>query len=124
DGQVRLEPAEAPAGPPRSLLIPGLTNLHEHLRAMMPTGRRSEGAPLREVITAAARTQEVATAADYEVLTALGSARQVRSGVTSVIDHVYPLHRPELLAAAVRGHRRVGLRASVALGIMTHGYDP
>lgn len=124
DGRVRLEPTAAPAGPPRSLLIPGLTNLHEHLRAMMPAGRRSEGAPLREVITASARAQEVATAADYEVLTAMGSARQVRSGVTSVIDHVYPLHRPELLAAAVRGHQRVGLRASVALGIMTHGHEP
>ena len=124
DGRVRLEPAVAPAGPPRSLLVPGLTNLHEHLRAMMPTGRRSEGAPLREVITASARAQEVATASDYEVLTALGSARQVRSGVTSVIDHVYPLHRPELLAAAVRGHQKVGLRASVALGIMTHGHEP
>jgi len=124
DGRVRLEPAKPPAGPPRSLLIPGLTNLHEHLRSMMPTGRRSEGAPLREVITAAARAQEVATAADYEALTALGSARQVRGGVTSVIDHVYPLHRPELLAGAVRGHQRVGLRASVALGIMTDGHEP
>ncbi|WP_324651735.1 amidohydrolase family protein [Georgenia sp. H159] len=123
-GRVRLEPSPAPAGPPRSLLVPGLVNLHEHLRAMMPTGRRSEGAPLREVITAASRVQEVATAQDYEVLTALGSARQVRAGVTSVVDHVYPLHRPDLLAGAVRGHQRVGLRASVALGVITEGYEP
>ncbi|WP_182113206.1 amidohydrolase family protein [Actinotalea sp. JY-7876] len=123
DRAVRLAPAAAPAPgtPPRSLLLPGLVNLHDHLRAFMPTGRRTEGAPLTQVITAAAATQAVATPQEHRALTALASARQLRAGVTSVVDHVYPLHRPELLDAAVAGHRDVGVRASVALGVMTRG---
>ncbi|WP_147525130.1 amidohydrolase family protein [Cellulomonas timonensis] len=120
DGRVRLEPATGTA-PARTLLLPGLVNLHDHLRSFMPTGRRSEGMPLAQVITAAAATQAVATPDEHRALTALASARQLRAGVTSVIDHVYPLHRPELLDAAVAGHRDVGVRASVALGVMTRG---
>lgn len=125
DGLVHLtDDAAAQPGPVRSLLVPGLVNLHDHLRSMMPTGRRNEGAPLLEVITASSQTQEVAEPEDYRVLTALACSRLLRSGVTSVVDHAYPLHRPGLLEAVVEGQAMTGIRGSVALGIMTRGHAP
>lgn len=102
-------------------LLPGLVNMHDHLRAFLPTGRASEGVPLTTAITSSSAVQAVAEPDDYQVLTALAAARQALAGVTSVVDHVYPLHRPGLLEAVVAGHREVGIRASVALGIMTRG---
>ena len=125
DGRVRVaDDPDFQPGPVRSLLVPGLVNLHDHLRSMMPTGRRNEGAPLLEVITASSQTQAVAEPEDYRVLTALACARLLRSGVTSVVDHVYPLHRPGLLEAVVEGQMMTGIRGSVALGIMTRGHAP
>ncbi|CAM3377086.1 amidohydrolase family protein [Occultella aeris] len=102
-------------------LLPGLVNMHDHLRAFLPTGRASEGMPLATAITSSAAAQAVAGQDDYRALTALGAARQVHAGVTTVVDHVYPLHRDGLLEAVVEGHRAVGLRGYVALGIMTRG---
>ncbi|WP_147918855.1 amidohydrolase family protein [Ruania zhangjianzhongii] len=102
-------------------LLPGLVNMHDHLRAFLPTGRASEGVPLTTAITSSSAAQAVAEPEDYRTLTAIAAARQALAGVTSVVDHVYPLHRPGLLEAVVAGHREVGIRGYVALGIMTRG---
>ena len=102
-------------------LLPGLVNMHDHLRAFLPTGRASEGVPLTTAITSSSAVQAIAEPDDYQVLTAIGTARQALAGVTSVVDHVYPLHRPGLLEAVVAGHNDVGVRGYVALGIMTRG---
>ncbi|ACQ79935.1 amidohydrolase [Beutenbergia cavernae DSM 12333] len=106
-----------------SVTVPGLVNMHDHLRAFVPGSVASEGAPLGEAISAGNARQAVAGPAEYRALTALGAARQVVAGTTSVVDHVYPLHRPGLLEAVVAGHAAVGVRGYVALGIMTRGAD-
>lgn len=77
--------------------------------------------PLTTAITSSSAVQAIAEPGDYQVLTALAAARQAQAGVTSVVDHVYPLHRPGLLEAVVAGHQEVGVRGYVALGIMTRG---
>src|SRR5699024_7733772 len=120
---VSVDPAEGvPAALARGgALLPGLVNLHDHLRAFLPTGRHSEGVPLTTAITSSSAVQAIAEPGDYQVLTALAAARQAQAGVTSVVDHVYPLHRPGLLEAVVAGHQEVGVRGYVALGIMTRG---
>jgi cytosine/adenosine deaminase-related metal-dependent hydrolase len=51
----------------------------------------------------------------------MAAARTVMSGVTTAVDHVYPLHRPGLLAAVLAGHADVGLRAYLGYGLMTEG---
>ncbi|TDE95905.1 hypothetical protein EXU48_06510 [Occultella glacieicola] len=124
-GRLRVEGAAGDGArhTAAAALLPGLINMHDHLRSFLPTGRASEGASLATAITASSATQAVAGPAEYRALTALSAARQVRAGVTTVVDHVYPLHRDGLLEAVVAGHRAVGLRGYLALGIMTRGAE-
>ncbi|WP_051265598.1 amidohydrolase family protein [Nakamurella lactea] len=104
----------------RSITVPGLINMHDHLRSFLAPSRASDSAPLAEVVAMAGAAQSVAEPEDYQALTALAAARQVLAGTTTVVDHLYPL-RPELLDATLAGYRQVGLRGIVALGIMTRG---
>lgn len=106
---------------PGAVIVPGLVNMHDHLRSFVPGSTASEGASLAQAISAGNARQSVAGPAEYRALTALGAARQVVAGTTTVVDHVYPLHRPGLLDAVVAGHAAVGVRGYVALGIMTRG---
>lgn len=117
---VRLEPIED-AGP--GVLLPGLVNAHDHLRSLVPPSRAGESMALTDAIAAANDLQLAIEPNDYRVLTALGAARQVCAGTTTVVDHVYPLHRPGLLEAVVAGHEAVGVRGYVALGVMTRGKE-
>jgi cytosine/adenosine deaminase-related metal-dependent hydrolase len=102
-----------------TVVLPGFVDAHEHLRSFNPGSRAGEGQALPELLASAARASEAAEPDDYRALTALATARLARVGVTSVIDHIYPLHRPGMLTAALEGHRQIGVRASVAVGIMT-----
>jgi cytosine/adenosine deaminase-related metal-dependent hydrolase len=123
--------AELPAVPPAGgadvrdatgrLVLPGLVNAHDHLRSMLPVTGRGDTSALADVIAAGQSASAVATAAEYRALTALAAARMVLSGVTTAVDHVYPLHRPGMLAAVAAGHADVGLRAHLAYGLMTEG---
>lgn len=101
--------------------VPAVVNLHDHLRSYLPTGRAAEHASLDTVISAAAGAQAIATDREVHALTALGAARALRAGTTTVVDHVYPLHRPGLLEAVTTAHAKVGLRGLVAVGFMTRG---
>ncbi|GAA4496427.1 amidohydrolase [Actinoallomurus oryzae] len=103
------------------LVLPGLVNAHDHLRSMLPVTRRGDTNGLAEMIRSSQLASEVATPEDYRRLTALAAARMVLSGVTTAVDHVYPLHRPGLLGAVAAGHADVGLRAHLAYGLMTNG---
>ncbi|NUR84611.1 MAG: amidohydrolase family protein, partial [Nonomuraea sp.] len=51
----------------------------------------------------------------------LASARMVLSGVTTAVDHVYPIHGPEWLDAVAAAHARIGLRVRLAHGIRNAG---
>ncbi|MGI8418934.1 MAG: amidohydrolase family protein [Nakamurella sp.] len=106
-----------------TVVLPGFVDAHEHLRSFSPGSRAREGLALPDLLASAARVSAVAQPSDYRALTALASARLASVGVTSVIDHIYPLHRPGMLQAAIEGHRQVGIRASVAVGIMTKVAD-
>lgn len=99
--------------------FPGLVNMHDHLRAFLPTGRAGENAPLAEVVTRAAAAQAVAGPEEYHALTALAAARQVLAGTTTVVDHVYPLRTEGVLEAVVEAHEVVGVRGVVAVGVLT-----
>ncbi|WP_420114610.1 amidohydrolase family protein [Pseudactinotalea sp.] len=121
DGELRLEPAGPGQGAADALLLPGLVNAHDHLRSLVPPSRAGESMSLVTAIAAANDLQLQVEPDDYQVLTAQAAARQVRAGATTVVDHVYPLQRQGLLEAVVAGHRAVGIRGYVALGVMTRG---
>jgi 5-methylthioadenosine/S-adenosylhomocysteine deaminase len=121
-------------GPPRRarasldasgmLVIPGLVDLHDHLRDLTPGIRLGEGLKLDALLR---RSWEMARAAgpeEYRVGAALLSAKLLRAGVTSVVDHLYPFHRPGLVEASVAGYSQTGIRWFVARGIMTRPYRP
>ncbi len=99
------------------LVLPGLVNTHDHLRSLLPMTRRGDTSGLAEMIKAGQEAGAAATPADYRALTALAAARMVLSGVTTAVDHVYPLHTPGMLAAVAAGHADVGLRAHLAYGL-------
>ncbi|WP_166347642.1 amidohydrolase family protein [Phytoactinopolyspora limicola] len=103
------------------LVLPGLVNVHDHLRSLLPATRAGESLTLSAVVDRAAAASGSATAAHYRTLSAMGAARLVLGGVTSVIDHIYPVHRPGMVEAAVAGHESVGVRASMAVGLMDVG---
>lgn len=103
------------------LVLPGLVNAHDHLRSMLPVTRRGDTSGLAEMIRTSQLASALATPADYRALTAIAAARAVASGITTAVDHVYPLHRPGLLAAVVAGHADVGLRAHIGYGLLTEG---
>lgn len=104
------------------LVLPGLANRHDHLRSLLPASRAAETLPLPAVVERAGAAGAAATPEHYRALTALGAARMVLGGVTSVIDHIYPVHVPGMIEAAAAGHDDVGLRASLAVGLMDHGH--
>ncbi|PZG56414.1 hypothetical protein C1I98_01340 [Spongiactinospora gelatinilytica] len=104
------------------LVLPGLVNTHDHLRSLLPMTRRADTSGLAQMIEAGKLAGAAATPEDYRALTALAAARMVLSGVTTAVDHVYPLHRPGMLAAVAAGHADVGLRAHLAYGL-TEDYE-
>jgi cytosine/adenosine deaminase-related metal-dependent hydrolase len=106
------------------LVIPGLVDLHDHLRDLAPGLRVGEGLKIDAYLRAHWRLQQHLGTDEYRVGAMMGASRLLKSGVTSVVDHIYPFHRPGLLEAAVMGYQASGIRWFVARGIMTRPYRP
>jgi cytosine/adenosine deaminase-related metal-dependent hydrolase len=104
------------------LVIPGLNDLHDHLRDMTPG--MAEGMKIDDLLRFLWKLSETAGATEYRLATALAAARLLKSGVTSVVDHVYPFHKPGLATAVLEGYESVGIRWFFARGIMTKGHEP
>lgn len=107
-----------------TIVMPGLINLHDHLRDMTPGLDAGEGLKLDEMLRFYWRLNEAAGAVEYETMAAYSTARLLASGVTTVVDHVYPFHRPGLDAASIAGYEATGIRWYLARGLMTQGHEP
>ena len=107
-----------------TIVIPGLINLHDHLRDMTPGLSAGEGLKLDEMLRFYWRLNEAAGPVEYETMAAYSTARLLAAGVTTVVDHVYPFHREGLDAATIAGYEATGIRWYLARGLMTQGYDP
>ena len=124
----------AVGGPPRparrsldasgTIVIPGLINLHDHLRDMTPGLSAGEGLKLDDMLRFYWRLNETAGPVEYETMAAYSTARLLAAGVTTVVDHVYPFHRPGLDAATIAGYQTTGIRWFLARGLMTQGHEP
>jgi 5-methylthioadenosine/S-adenosylhomocysteine deaminase len=106
------------------LVMPGLINLHDHLRDLTPGIRLGEGLKLDAMLRRFWELSRAAGPDEYRVGAALGTAKLLKSGVTSVVDHLYPFHRPGLAEASVEGYSSTGIRWFMARGIMTRPYRP
>ncbi len=106
------------------VLIPGMHNLHDHLRDMTPGLKAGEGLKLDDILRFYWRLNEAAGETEYRTLAAFSTAKLLKAGVTSVVDHIYPFHQPRLAEASIEGYSQSGIRWFMARGLMTKGYDP
>lgn len=106
------------------IVIPGMHDVHDHLRGLTPGLSIGQGLKLDAMLKKAWRLNELEGPDEYRVGAALATARLLKGGVTSVVDHIYPFHRPGLAEAAVAGYASTGIRWFMARGIMTRPYRP
>jgi 5-methylthioadenosine/S-adenosylhomocysteine deaminase len=106
------------------LVMPGMINLHDHLRNLTPGIRLGEGMKLDALLRRFWELGRSAGPDEYRVGAALLTAKLLKSGVTSVVDHLFTFHQPGLAEASVQGYSSTGIRWFMARGIMTRPYEP
>jgi 5-methylthioadenosine/S-adenosylhomocysteine deaminase len=106
------------------LVIPGLVDMHDHLRNVAPGLSAGEGLPLDAFLKVWWRLLESQGETEYRLLTLATCCRLLRAGVTSVVDHAYTFHAPGLQKAILDGYRASGIGWYFARGLMTRPYAP
>ncbi|MEE9208392.1 MAG: amidohydrolase family protein [Gemmatimonadota bacterium] len=106
------------------IVLPGLIDMHNHLRDLAPGLPVGQGLKLDDYLRAGWEMQQHLTAEDYYLGATLGAIRLLKAGVTSVVDHCYPFHLPGLEEAVLRAFGDVGIRGYLARGIMTKPFEP
>lgn len=106
------------------VVMPGMHDLHDHLRDLNPGARIGEGLKLDQILKVFWELSRNAGPTEYRVGATLATAKLLRFGVTTVVDHLYPFHQPGLAEAAVEGYSATGIRWFMARGIMTRPYRP
>jgi cytosine/adenosine deaminase-related metal-dependent hydrolase len=106
------------------LVMPGMIDLHDHLRDLTPGIRLGEGLKLDAMLRRFWELGRSAGPDEYRVGAALMTASRLKAGVTSVVDHLYTFHQPGLAEASVEGYGTTGIRWFMARGIMTRPYKP
>lgn len=105
-------------------VIPGLINMHDHLRTVAPGVSVTAGLTLDAYLRALWKLQQHMTAEDFRLTALLACVKLLKTGCTAVVDHVYPYHAPGIDAACLAGYRASGIRWYYARGIMTIPYKP
>ena len=106
------------------IAIPGMVDVHDHLRVLAPGLPIAEGLPLDEFLRVQWATQAHMGPEDYEVAGLLGCLQRLKCGITTAVDHAYTFHEPELDEACVQAYESSGIRWAYARGIMTRPYAP
>lgn len=119
-----MQPATHELDASGMVLVPGLHDMHDHLRDMTPGLRAGEGLKLDDILRFYWRLNEAAGVEEYKTLAAFSTARLIKMGTTSVVDHIYPFHMPGLAEASIEGYSQSGIRWFMARGLMTKGYEP
>jgi cytosine/adenosine deaminase-related metal-dependent hydrolase len=105
-------------------VIPGLINVHDHLRNLAPGVSVAAGLKLDAYLRALWKLQRHMTAEDFRLTALLACVKLLKSGCTTVVDHAYPYHVPGIDTACLEGYRSSGIRWYYARGIMTKPYKP
>ena len=105
-------------------VIPGLINVHDHLRNLAPGVSVAAGLKLDAYLRALWKLQQHMTAEDFRLTALLACVKLLKTGCTTVVDHAYPYHLPGIDAACLAGYHVSGIRWYYARGIMTMPYKP
>ena len=106
------------------IAVPGMVDVHDHLRVLAPGLPVAEGLPLDEFLKVQWATQAHMGPPDYEVAAVLGTLQRLKCGITTVVDHAYTFHEPGLDEACFGAYESTGIRWAYARGIMTRPYEP
>lgn len=106
------------------IAFPGMVDCHDHLRNLTPGLAIGEGLKLDDRLRANWTIQGSMGPAEYRLGALLGMVQRLKTGVTTVVDHCYTYHAPELDEAALDGYEVSGGRWLYARGIMTRPYEP
>ncbi|SIR95660.1 amidohydrolase family protein [Williamsia sterculiae] len=97
-------------------LIPGFVNTHTHLQQSLMRGI-AECTPLLEWLLAVG-TESVAITPDRAYLATVAACLEsLRSGTTTVVEHMWPHPSTEVHEAVLRGLRDTGIRAVLGRGV-------
>ncbi|MGW7071793.1 amidohydrolase family protein [Streptomyces sp. NPDC054855] len=111
-------------------LTPGLVNTHTHL---FQAGLRGigEGLPLLAWLSAVGEEATLLTPERAYATAAAAAAEALRSGTTTLVEHMWPHPSPEVHAAVLRALRDSGVRAVLCRGVADRadggrkwGFDP
>ncbi len=106
------------------IAIPGMVDVHDHLRVLAPGLAVAEGLRVDEFLRVQWATQAHMNAEEYEAAAVLGCVQRLKCGITAVVDHAYTFHAPGLDGACISAYEACGIRWAYARGIMTRPYEP
>ncbi|MFE4501166.1 amidohydrolase family protein [Rhodococcus sp. NPDC056743] len=127
----------APSGPDSgrvdgsgAYLIPGFVNTHTHIQQSLMRGI-AEGTPLLEWLLAVAEESVLITPEKAYTATVAASLEALRSGTTTLVEHMWPHPSSEVHDAVIRGLQDTGIRALLGRGVGDRsdptrkwGFDP
>lgn len=111
-------------------LIPGFVNTHTHMQQSLMRGI-AEGTPLLEWLLAVAEESVVITPERAYTATVSASLEALRSGTTTLVEHMWPHPSTEVHDAVIRALHDTGIRAVLGRGTADRadktrkwGFDP
>ncbi|MXP23774.1 amidohydrolase family protein [Gordonia sp. HNM0687] len=116
DGVVAAITDTAHPGDGNGHLIPGFVNTHTHLQQSLMRGI-AECTPLLEWLLAVGE-ESVAITPERAYLAAVSACLEaLRSGTTTVVEHMWPHPSPEVHGAVIQALRDTGIRAVLGRGV-------
>ncbi|MEV4153750.1 amidohydrolase family protein [Nocardia salmonicida] len=97
-------------------LLPGFVNTHTHLQQAVLRGV-GEGLPLLEWLRCVGEHTVAATPEQTYLSALAGGLELLRSGVTTVVEHMWPSPSDEVHQAMIRALRELGIRVVFGRGI-------
>jgi 5-methylthioadenosine/S-adenosylhomocysteine deaminase len=111
-------------------LIPGFVNTHTHMQQSLMRGI-AEGIPLLEWLLAVAEDSVAITPERAYTATVAASLEALRSGTTTLVEHMWPHPSTEVHDAVIKGLHDTGIRAILGRGTADRadpsrrwGFDP
>ncbi|MGW0017989.1 amidohydrolase family protein [Rhodococcus sp. NPDC003382] len=97
-------------------MIPGFVNTHTHLQQSLMRGI-AEGIPLLEWLLQVGEESMTITPERAYTATVAASLEALRSGTTTLVEHMWPHPSTEVHDAVLRGLRDTGIRAVLGRGV-------
>ncbi len=111
-----VSPGVATLAKPGAHVIPGFVNTHTHLQQSLMRGV-AECTPLLEWLLAVGERSVSITPERAYLATVAASVEALRSGTTTLVEHMWPHPSTAVHEAVIRGLRETGVRAVLGRGV-------